>query len=204
MHAVMIQGQETGLRLPPAPEFGSDGTWPPEVTEWVTLRWQLFDAKNSSIDAAATYTALRFLWHPNNDNPMFTADALKEDFLREFFRFVPRGISVSDLSRDGSVTVRLRDWALADRHFLPGKRCGSNSPELRRLVHSVRWRRKDPVIKLPPGAAHEVTHSLTTGLSAEHSSILADSLGITLGGTAAGAQAKLSSTLQREFGGRVP
>ena len=34
---------ESGLSLPPAPEFGPDGTWPRVETEWLPLRRELFE-----------------------------------------------------------------------------------------------------------------------------------------------------------------
>ena len=72
--------------------------------------------------------------------------------------------------------------------------------ELRQLVHCVRWRRKDPVIQLPPDASHELAHTVTTGLSLEQSQTLTESLGLDLGGKAVGLQAKLSYKLQEQFG----
>ena len=45
-----------------------------------------------------------------------------------------------------------------------------------------------------------MTHSVTTGLSVEHSQKLADSLGLSLGGNLLGIQATLSGQLQQEFG----
>lgn len=57
--------------------------------------------------------------------------------------------------------------------------------------------------KLPPGAVHEMTYSITTGLSIEHSQTLADSFGLNLGGNAGGIQAQLNSRLQQEFGLRL-
>lgn len=44
--------------------------------------------------------------------------------------------------------------------------------ELRRLVHAARWKRQDPVIQLPPASAHEMTYSVITGLSIEHTQTL--------------------------------
>jgi hypothetical protein len=72
--------------------------------------------------------------------------------------------------------------------------------EIRQLVHSVRWWRKDPVTQLPPDATHEMTHTVTTGLSMEHSHTLAESLGLDLGAKAPGLQTKLSYKLQEQFG----
>jgi hypothetical protein len=56
------------------------------------------------------------------------------------------------------------------------------------------------VVQLPPGSTHEVTHTVTTGLSVERSQMLANSLGLSIGGDTAGIQAKLNSQLQEDFG----
>jgi hypothetical protein len=56
------------------------------------------------------------------------------------------------------------------------------------------------VIQLPPGAPHEVTYSVTTGLSTEHSVALAKSVGLSAGGKIAGHQAELNSQFRQEFG----
>lgn len=72
--------------------------------------------------------------------------------------------------------------------------------ELRLLAHSVRWRRKDPVTQLPPDATNKIAHTVTTGLSIEHSYNLTESLGLNLGGNAKGIQAALSYELEEQFG----
>jgi hypothetical protein len=56
------------------------------------------------------------------------------------------------------------------------------------------------VIKLAPGSTHEVTHSVTTGLTVERSQTLAKSLGLSAGPNLTGIQAKLSSQMNKEFG----
>jgi hypothetical protein len=197
---VLSRSEETGLSLGPAPGFGPDGTWPPEVTEWVPLHWQLFETRNTDLTAAATYMALGRLWRPKpTSNPIFKDDALQDDFLREFFTWVPRHLTAYR-SKGPSITVQLsgRDVTTGGR-YPPAEICDADSPELRRMVHSVRWRRKDPVIQLPPGSANETTYSLTTGLSIERSQTLANSLGLSLGSTIVGLQSKLSSQLEQQF-----
>jgi hypothetical protein len=199
--AAIIRNQETSLSLPPAPEFGSDATQPPEVTEWIPLRWQLFEARNVNIDAAVTYAAL-LLWRPDRSNPIFSADVLTEDFLHEFFVWVASGLNVSYTSTGATVASNmLTDWFSppGQRYRAPVRKCDARSGELRRLVHSVRWRREDPVIKLPPGSTSEMTFSRTIGLSVERSMTLANSLGLTLNGAAVGVPARLSSELQNQF-----
>lgn len=197
----MIQNYETGLCLPSAPEFGPDGKLPPEATEWVPLRWQLFETKNISIDAAITYAAL-LIWGINHDNSIFSADALNDNFLHEFFVWVVRGVNVKYTSAGANVSSNmLADWFAppGQRYPAAARKCDARSRELRRLVHSVRWRRDDPVIRLPPGSTSGMTCSSTTGLSIERSMTLANSLGITLGGASAGVSARLNSELQSQF-----
>ena len=76
----------------------------------------------------------------------------------------------------------------------------SGPKELRQLVHSVRWQRKDPPTQLPPHGNVELTNSVTTGLSIEHSETLATSLGLDLGPQVPGLQTKLSYKVQEQFG----
>lgn len=192
---------ETGLGLPSAPEFGPNGQVPPETTDWVPLRWQYFKAKSESVDAAITYEALH-IWERNHGKVTFGADSLNSDFLHEFFAWVSTGVNVRYTSAGASVTPgMLVDFfaPVGERRPPNTTKCDNRSPELRRLVHSVRWRRDDPVTRLPPGSTAEMTSSETTGLSIESSVTLANSLGIDIGGSPAGVSAKLNSELRSQF-----
>jgi hypothetical protein len=192
---VLIRNQDTGLSLPRAPEFGFDGAWPPVAIDWVPLSWALFLADPSDRDPdSVAGTALS---HKLASGLLLrTEDVLGDDFL------------CTDIIE---ILQRRRTRALMRK--LLGKRAAKisedlegipDSPaahgELRRVVRSTRWRRKDSVTQLPPGATYEMTHSVTTGLSVEHSQTLADSLGLSLGGNLLGIQATLSRQLQQEFG----
>jgi hypothetical protein len=225
--AVLIRSHDTGLTLPSAPEFGPDGAWPPLATDWVPLRWELFEADPFDFGTLAAYALLkpsgpyplhlRTEFHLNH--PILSEDALREDFLyHAWFAQYPgklevelrrskRGrierMQVSELPEDRKFRkLTLRTMGTVEVAFYKTGRIDllDVDHELRRLVHSVRWRRKDPVTQLPPGSTQEVTDSVTTGLSVEHSWTLADSLGVNLGAKAAGIQAKLSSQLQEQFG----
>ncbi len=195
----MFRDEETGLRLPPAPEFGLDGTWPPVETEWVPLRWQLFTTVTSrQFDAEADIAhaiATRFGVDEEGGGPLYNENALDDDFLyRSVFANIDEVEGIVDRKGTGIIfkSTKIGDGEVDTVH-----------QELRRMVHSVRWRRSNPVIKLPPSTEHETTHSITTGLSVEHSQALARSFGLSLGGNARGVQSQLSSHLQEQFGLRL-
>jgi hypothetical protein len=183
---MILRNQETGLGLPSAPEFGAEGAWPPFLTDWVPLRWELFEVDPDGDDPGFAVAAYAALWRLSSDrsparirpsdphHPLQMGDGLREDFL------------LREVQED-----QTRSWS-AERRV--------ETHALRRLVHLVRWRRKDPVIQLPPGSPYEMTHSITTGLSVEYSQTLAKSLGLSLGSNVSGVQAKLSTELQQQFG----
>lgn len=193
---VLFSNQETGLALPPAPEFGPDGSWPPAATDWVPLRWDLFDVACQIDRRAAVAHALswRFGRDEHCDRPLCTENALNEDFL---YRSTFAGLGeVTMFEHRGKLSLVL-DYGKAARDRT--KDFDDRYAELRRLVHAVRWRRADPVTQLPPGAAHELTYAITTGLSMESSLRLASSLGLSIAGDAPGLQTTLSSQIQEEF-----
>jgi hypothetical protein len=215
---VLLRNHETGLTLRQAPEFGPDGAWPPLASDWVPLRWELFEADQSDFRAVAAYAVVRSEYFapyrdqkisPLSDDSYLTEDGLLEDFPGRVMlaNFPPIRLLrvVLALSKTGQV---LQAGAAAENPFdsayerskLIDLEAPDYEHEMRRLVYSVRWRRKDPVTRLPPGVTHEMTHSVTTGLSVAHSETLADSLGLSLGMEAVGIQAKLSSQLQQQFG----
>ena len=199
MSNVLIRSQETGP-LPPAPEFGENGTWPPVTTEWLPLRWELFRAEMSGRTSCIPFMILQMNRRnisdtPDADDPLFIEDALRSDFLYEsVFSHSSAALEVTESDIKGEITSG--GWSL----HLPFRTEKQPFHELRRLVYAARWQRKDPVVQLPPGATHEMTHSVTTGLSVERSQMLAKSLGLNVGGDTAGLQAKLNSQLQEEFG----
>lgn len=80
---------------------------------------------------------------------------------------------------------------------------GWERKEIRRVVHYARWKRKDPVTQLPPGGVQEISYTVTTGLSTEHSQILARSLGLEFGGSGAGIHGTLTGRLEQQFGFRL-
>lgn len=195
----MIRSQEAG-QLSSAPEFGQDGTWPPVTTEWLPLRWELFEAESTEFLTLVASHIWTMNVVPGHD-PRLEEDALRSDFLYET---IFNDCWVNYINNRGDVIIR----AYGVERLLPSDRKARiralrgvrYDSELRRLVHAVRWQRQDPVIQLPPGATHEVTHSVTTGLSVEHSLALAKSVGLDVGGKIAGHQTKLNSQLRQEFG----
>lgn len=209
---VLIRNQETGLSLRSAPEFGPGGSWPPLVTDWVRVRYELFDASQTDLGAMVAYRAIQQanfdpslpLFDPAH--PLFLEDGLRNDFLfGSVFGEYQEGtrLSVSLSRKKGKINFIRVDFPTDGTDFL-GKSQFLQSvfeSELRRVVHSVRWRRTDPVTQLPPGASNVTTDSITTGLSIEYSQTLASSLGISIGpGLSGVAQANLSSQLQQQFG----
>lgn len=196
---MLIRSQEVGT-LPPAPEFGNTGTWPPVATDWVPLRWELFSAETSKWAAFAAYFVLYVAAQRGND-ALLEEDALRSDFLHNsiFSRspVVFEHAKKNPLRLGDNVTLRIAppEGSSGDPFPMPP---GEN--ELRRLVHATRWRRKDPVTQLPPGSTQEMAYSVTTGLSIEHSETLAKSLGINVGGNINGLATRLNSHLKRELG----
>jgi hypothetical protein len=176
------------------------------------VRYELFDASQHDLGAMVAYRAIQqahfdphlSLFEPAH--PLFVENGLREGFLSgAVFGEYPEGtrLSVSLSRKKGKIDyIRIdlpgdgTEWS-DESQFL---RLVFES-ELRRVVHSVRWRRTNPVTQLPPGASHVTTDSITTGLSIEYSQTLASSLGISIGPSLHGvAQANLSSQLQQQFG----
>jgi hypothetical protein len=222
----MIRVEETGLALKSAPEFSGDGRWPPVTTEWTPLRWGLFESSQFKPTTFAAYGLVRlhdyaFYRHEEAKNLMVTADFLQDDPLREDLFSV--SWALIDDKRHGNYEAYLENFGVAygmeiegvfaahrrdhtTESFLIARTWSTNGGrvprprELRRVVHSVRWRRQDPVIQLPPGATHEATHSITTGLTIERSMQLARSLGIGLSGKSVGIESQLSAQINKSFG----
>jgi hypothetical protein len=211
-----LRRQETVLTLPSAPEFDEDGAWPPITTEWVPLEWELFESDGCT---PATWVARELVnaqlvlaaEHPEVvPKSLFTEDPLGDDYLYEPV--------FSQSSAAANITRRARfiEWALhieigneraldrAGRWEGTGRRpVLRDGKELRRVVHAARWQRQDPVVQLPPGSSHEVSHAVATGLTVQRCQTLADAVGLSIGGDATGIQARLSYGLRQELGFRV-
>lgn len=188
--SVVIKNHESGLTLPPAPGFGLDGLWPPVETEWLPLRWELFELETQELEAMIGWMLFKIASHPISDDAWLKDFYTKPSFAKSSVELMlskdKASISITsegsalNLSRSrtslfGRATLELSDL----RNFVLE---AFRAKELRQLVHCVRWRRKDPVTQLPPDASHELTHSVTTGLSIEQSQTLTESLGLDLGG----------------------
>jgi len=211
---VSVRGQETGLTLSSAPEFSENGTWPPFATDWVAIQWELFESSEcrpTTWVARELVNAQRVLAanHPEVlAKSLCTEDPLCEDFLYDaVFSHSSAAINVTRKSVVIEWALRIEgdgDLAQAGRYERKGRRPSLPAGrELRRVVHAARWRRQDPVLQLPPGATHEVTYSVSTGLTVERCQTLAESLGLGIGGGAVGVQARLSSELKQKFGFRL-
>jgi hypothetical protein len=77
---VLIRNQETGRVLPPAPEFGRDGRWPPIATGWLPLRWELFETETRTLDSYMAY--LFFTLHRSRD-PLLTEETQSSSLIYE-------------------------------------------------------------------------------------------------------------------------
>lgn len=230
----MIRNKKTGLTFSSAPEFGTDGQWPPVETDWIPVRWEIFEGGAHNIWRFAMYELIKiynenFSERADISSPLLTEDALRDDFLYDsifshssLFRRTTRksydiecviNIDSRNISRtfsfpkdpSKSLSVALGQGLVAYLN-LNGSISWNDArsfTELRRIIHYIRWRREDPVTQLPPGLTTEITHSVTTGLSVEHSQSLASSLGLSIETPATGVQAKLSHQLNQDFGLKI-
>lgn len=206
----------TGLTLPPPPEFNENGAWPPITTDWVVLEWELFE----SHECRPTTWIARELINAQQEfatnypgvvpKSLPTESPLGDDFLyRQVFSHSSAAMTIARRSVLIEWEFRIKaendeDFVQPGRHQRSGRRPAlPEGKELRRVVHAARWRRQDPVVQLPPGSTHEVTHSVFTGLTAERCQALAESLGLSIGGDAVGIQARLSSELNQKFAFRL-
>jgi hypothetical protein len=215
----MIRIEKTGLAPKSAPEFSEDGGWPPVTTEWTPLRWGLFKSPDFKPTTFAAYGLVSlydyaFARRGKNEKLIATADFLRDDPLHDDLFSISWALIDHQSRNDFRVAYGMEIEGVFAAHrrdhrtesFLIAHTWSSNGGrvplpnELRRVVHSVRWQRKDPVIQLPPGATHEVTYSITSGLTVERSMQLARSLGINLSGKVVGMQSQLGSQINKTFG----
>jgi len=189
---VLVKNEESGLTLPPAPEFGPNGEWPRAETEWLPLRWELFEKRTSELPAVIAEMFFELYRQAMPGNAWVKDFCVDPSFVG--------GSIVCDVSKTGWIRIEGRQGGVREFEVRYVTRNPFYAKELRLLVYSVRWRRKDPVTQLPPGATYEITHTVSTGLSIEHSQTLANSLGLDLGGKASGLQTTLSYKLQQQFG----
>jgi hypothetical protein len=203
---------QSNLPLPTAPKFGPNGAWPPVMTEWTMLRNGLFSVeftRGRDLGAAAAAGVLMNLASIVRQLEMhgtrvprgrmadyFTEQGIMhENYLGFLLEKIPPEIvriGQSSIMPGGLLELQFSEtdaanWTLGDA-------------EVRRFVHSQRWQRTDPVTQLPPDTSHEMTYSLTIGLSFERSQTLAAALGMEIGANIAGLQAKFSPQLQYQFG----
>ena len=118
---MLIQSQEVGTLSAAPPKFGKVGEWPPVATNYLPLRWELFDVESSDKAACGAY---------------MTAALAKESskFTDEYAASLERQVGVLDSPVD--VVARLGNRSSA--HI------GDMNLELRRLVYAARWVRRDP------------------------------------------------------------
>jgi hypothetical protein len=155
---VLIRSCDTGLALSPAPEFSSDGLWPPTETEWLPVRWELFETHAPATDFGSI-VAHALVLAPDEpplpaNAPILTENVLDEDFLYEEITHVSDvTVKTSVAGRNIEIIIKSeRDWRSGRKNKLyhySGSVTAARR-EVRRLVHFLRWRRKDPVTQLPP------------------------------------------------------
>jgi hypothetical protein len=175
----VLRNETTGLSLPQAPEFSREGAWPQLTSEWIPAQWALFECETEDSRGSFMYFVISQM-AVTAGAEIKTGDALQEDFLR--------------------------DWLSGkDRQLLYASKVfpASMNRELRRVVHSVRWRRQDPVIQLPPNATHEVVYSIDAGMTIERCQTLSGNLGLKLDGKAVGIPAVLDAQLAKSFSLKV-
>jgi hypothetical protein len=156
------------------------------------------------VQQPGSISSRRVLHNPpslSENAPIITENPLADDFLnRSVFAHISE-ISIRTYRNGRSAFVIESDNESALRVY--GIDADDSLREIRRLVHYMRWRRKDPVTRLPPGAANKISHSITTGLSLERSRTLAKSLGFSYGHNTVAVQGELNSQMQQTFELRV-
>jgi hypothetical protein len=176
----------------------------------VPLRWELFSAETSDW---AAFTAYEIVWlsAKRGNNAILEEDALHSDFLHESvfsrspisFKYAKNVFALGNSTKGANFTLKIDPPERTPVDPFVDSLPVPWGNELRRLVYATRWKRKDPVTQLPPGSVHEMTYSVTTGLSIEHSETLAKSLGMSIGGSFTGLETRLNSHLNRELGIKV-
>jgi len=197
-----------GSELSKAPEFGPGGAPPPIVTNWQAKRWELFEVEPSETSGLGDLVASALIAVLSERDPgidtaieglLRAGDLLDRESSAAVFTAVPLPVT-AELShwRDGRPTrigIQGPDGVLGE----------ANASVLKRVTHSQRWRRNDPIMQLAPGSSLAVTLSDTTGLSIEQSKMLATSLGMSLalGSDKVGVKGGLNSSLQQQLGVKV-
>ena len=180
--------------------------WPPVETEWLPLRWHFFEREASDL-----LTSLAWIYFKASPQ-VISSDASFKDFCINAsipdsavkLRASRSNIDIGSFGerRHDSTTFHIWNQKEPSRILVtsPDLVWRESPKQIRQLVHSVRWRRRDPPTQLPPAATYEMANTITTGLSIEHSQTLANSVGLDLGGKSPGFQAMLSHRLEHQFG----
>jgi len=168
------------------PEFGRDGSPPPITSTPVKIAdWSL----NKSV--------AKFVWaesYADKHDPSLrlfpiVATAL---FFGTLGRFGPFGRRGTKRSREDVAARETREMYI--RRLIESSHLTWREVEKWQMyaLHDHFWQREDPVTQLPPGSTSEITMSLRIGISEEHATELARSLGVKGAVPHAGISAALS------------
>ena len=131
---MLIRSYDTSLALSPAPKFGLDGSWPPVETEWLPVRWELFEAQAPAADFGSIVAHALALAPGGGplpaDAPVLTKDALDDDFLyEEVFAHVSNVmVKTSIAGRNIEIVIESgRDWRSGQKDPLYLFQCHNRS-----------------------------------------------------------------------------
>jgi hypothetical protein len=163
------------MDIGPPPEFGRDGSDPPLVSVSVHMAsWPL----NKSFEkfmmesmgmAITSKDLMKYLNPLKMLNPLTIVEPYQKLF--SYRSAIKRMMTDNQIGLSSREVMKWSMYARYDRF----------------------WQREDPVTQLPPGGSSEVTVLLRIGMSEEHASELARSLGVTGAVPHVGISAQLSS-----------
>ncbi len=187
------------------PEFGPDGEDPPLAGQWQLAGWELFTGGVAESTQGGDWALARLLMEPHAQllGELKAELAVRKNFtgFRDFRtdlwkQFIAGSSPLSGLSFDdvmaldeGTLPENLDTIAVASFRLWEVDR------ELRRLIHRQRWKRVDPLIRLPPGSSTTFERRVKAGLAIQRAESFARSLGFEAGTGLPQVQATLSSRL---------
>lgn len=100
---MLVFDHQTDLALPSAPEFGSDGIWPPADTEWLQLRWTFFTADSLDFDAHVAYRTWKNYTDRQHDLPLTPSTLIDGSIFRSAFSNV--SFSITEPKKGSSESI---------------------------------------------------------------------------------------------------
>jgi hypothetical protein len=174
-------GDGGAVALGEPPPFGAGGAWPPLESPAIVVATATFHTAPRPGRASGEYQGTLARWSGLSTTTKVVTGTLAGTAGLVLWPFAVTG-AVAGLGYMG-VKKTLRK-------IRTGK-----AGELREIVYSQAWGRDDPIVQLPPGAAHEHSYSMTFGISETQSRELGQSLGLKLG-----KEIKLTGELSSKFG----